>query len=103
MAFPLVLSLGWKNSPPVFSTATETIADLANQRIHSPLEPEAHQLDDEAEAAPLPEVKNGPAMSSSSNNNPIPIARDPSLPEMHDSLSYIDVHVDDFSGLAQTT
>jgi hypothetical protein len=31
--FPLVLPLGWSNSPPIFSTATETIADLANRRL----------------------------------------------------------------------
>ena len=30
IAMPLVLSMVWKNSPPAFSTATETIADLAN-------------------------------------------------------------------------
>jgi hypothetical protein len=30
IAFPLVLSMGWTNSPPFFSTATETIADIAN-------------------------------------------------------------------------
>jgi hypothetical protein len=27
IAFPLVLPMGWKNSPPIFCTATETIAD----------------------------------------------------------------------------
>ena len=30
VAFPSVLPMGWKNSPPIFSAATETIADLAN-------------------------------------------------------------------------
>ncbi len=33
IAFPLVLPMGWKNSPPIFSTATKTIADLTNIRI----------------------------------------------------------------------
>ncbi len=28
--FPLILPMGWKNSPPIFSTATDTIADIAN-------------------------------------------------------------------------
>ena len=36
VALPLVLPMGWKNSPPTFSTATETIADLANQRLQDP-------------------------------------------------------------------
>ncbi len=30
IAFPLVLPMGWTNSPPIFSTAMETIADIAN-------------------------------------------------------------------------
>ena len=50
VAFPLVLPMGWKNSPPVFSAATETIADLANQRIKKGASPPAHPLDEEAEA-----------------------------------------------------
>ena len=33
VAFPLVLPMGWSNSPPIFSTATETITDLANRRL----------------------------------------------------------------------
>ena len=33
IALPLVLPMGWKNSPPVFCTATETIADLTNNSI----------------------------------------------------------------------
>ena len=52
-AFLLVLPVGWKISPPVFSTATETIADLDDHRIHPPLEPEVHLLDYEANAASL--------------------------------------------------
>ena len=45
VAFPLVLPMGWKNSPPVFSTATETIADLANRHINDPLHsPPQHPL-----------------------------------------------------------
>jgi hypothetical protein len=30
IVFPLVLPMGWKNSPPIFLTATEAIADIAN-------------------------------------------------------------------------
>ena len=33
VAFPLVLPMGWSKSPPIFSTATETIAYLANERL----------------------------------------------------------------------
>ena len=54
VAFPLVLPMGWKNSPPIFSTATETIADLANQRLNAGVIPPPHTLDDAAEAVPSP-------------------------------------------------
>ncbi len=30
IAFPLVLPMGWTNSPLIFSIATKTIADIAN-------------------------------------------------------------------------
>ena len=33
VAFPLVLPMGWTNSPPHFSSFTETITDLANARM----------------------------------------------------------------------
>ena len=35
VALPLVLPMGWKNSPPIFSAATETSADLANQALQN--------------------------------------------------------------------
>ncbi|EJK56345.1 hypothetical protein THAOC_23791 [Thalassiosira oceanica] len=35
ITFPLVLPMGWKNSPPIFSSFTETSADLANARCLS--------------------------------------------------------------------
>ena len=31
IAFPLVLSMGWTDSPPIFPIATETITDLTDQ------------------------------------------------------------------------
>ena len=45
VALPLVLPMGWKNSPPIFSTATETIADIANKNITDSLHtPKSHPL-----------------------------------------------------------
>ena len=54
MAFPLVLPMGWSNSPPAFSTVTETIADLANTRIATQETPPSHHLDELAETIPSP-------------------------------------------------
>ena len=33
IAFSLVFPMGWKNSPPIFFTATENIADLSNKSL----------------------------------------------------------------------
>lgn len=54
IAFPLVLPMGWKNSPPIFCTATETIADLANARLRANVKPAEHPLDELAESIPSP-------------------------------------------------
>jgi hypothetical protein len=35
VGFPLVLPMGWKQSPHLFTAATETFADLANNKLHS--------------------------------------------------------------------
>ena len=46
VALLLVLPVGWKNSPPTFPTATETIANLANQRLsRQEYQPPDHRLD----------------------------------------------------------
>lgn len=50
VAIPLVAPMGWKNIPPGFSTATETVADLTNARLRQPsYSPPPHPLDDLAE------------------------------------------------------
>jgi hypothetical protein len=54
VAFPLVLPMGWSNSPPIFSTATETIADMANERLNSNVDMPPHHLNDLAESIPSP-------------------------------------------------
>ena len=124
VALPLVLPMGWKNSPPIFSTATETIADIANQRLKDPsYKPSAHPLSTLANTiqpstSPLAEHQyqpNQPSPPTSSqliNSSPpttpsptshhlqVPAARDPCLPSstLH---GYVDVFVDDFLVLAQ--
>ena len=36
VAFPLALPMGWVNSPPLFCSATETVADLTNDASYQP-------------------------------------------------------------------
>jgi hypothetical protein len=44
VAIPLVLPMGWVASPPLFCALTETIADLANNRLTSPYGLPLHRL-----------------------------------------------------------
>ena len=115
VAFPLVLPMGWKNSPPIFSAATETAADIANCDIQSPAPVPNHPLgilastmDDPIVPPPRPcptSVPSHPGPSRPaaplSPNLPAPTLRDPSLPSTKELLAYIDVFVDDFIALSQ--
>ena len=51
VAFPLVLPMGWVESPPAFCAATETVADLANGLPASVLLPN-HPLEEVASTPP---------------------------------------------------
>ena len=90
VALPLVLPMGWKNSPPFFSAATETAADLANTNYRNKLKPLPHPL--EHHAAKLDE----PAPRST-NLIPLPpdqitaaTSRPSSAPHCHTSASFTD-------------
>jgi hypothetical protein len=103
VALPLVLPMGWKNSPPIFSTVTETIADIANTRLQdNSYQPPPHELDILAESVtpdkppPLLPREKVPGVAVS-----IPSHRDPSLPYTAKPLQYTDIFVDDFIPLAQ--
>ena len=45
VTLPLVLPMGWANSPPIFCAATKNAADLANNAITSSLVLPEHPLD----------------------------------------------------------
>ena len=107
VAFPLVLPMGWTHSPPFFSAATETAADIANTHLQSGQPSTPHPLDElastlSAGASPLlppPASDQSPTFQQYCQS--LPRHRDPSLPTRLDFLRYIDVFVDDFIGLAQ--
>ena len=54
VAIPLTLPMGWKNSPPLFCTATETLADLVNEALRTHEPSKQHLLDNGAEAIEPP-------------------------------------------------
>ena len=96
VAFPLVLPMGWKNSPPAFCVATETAADLTNTALASPAVPLAHPLNHHAAA-----LDDAHTISSPTASTPPASQRDPCLPFPRQPLSYVDVFMDDFIALAQ--
>ena len=122
VAIPLVLPMGWKNSPPAFSTATETVADLANRRLRDPsYSPPRHALDDmaltmdddiTATTATMTDSNTDDDSHSSaesaasaavqpSTSVAVPAKRDPCLPTTGPPVQYVDIFVDDFVGLGQ--
>jgi hypothetical protein len=102
IAFPLVLPMGWTNSPPIFLTATETIADIANARLSLGWLPLSHPLDDLAASVSAPPHEAYWGSKSTLPPEPYP-ARDPSLPMVGAPATYVDVFVDDFVGFGSET
>jgi hypothetical protein len=51
VAIPLALPMGWVESPPAFCAVTETIADMANARMHLKYAP-PHRLEADADTKP---------------------------------------------------
>ena len=131
VAFPLVLPMGWKNSPPVFSAATETAADIANENLRNNVPAAHHSLDilaatmdvtahgtasnpagspnDDPTVGTAPGTASNPARSPNNaptvgtalKTTPTSIARDPFLPSGSSPVAYVDVFVDDFIGICQ--
>ena len=96
VVLPLVLPMGWENSPLIFSTATETIADLANDAIHH-----AHQQNTTISHPLDTLVSLQDETRPSQQQQDIHIPRDPSLTSGKKPATNVDVFVDDFIGLAQ--
>lgn len=96
VAFPMVLPMGWVNSPPYFSAATETAADLMNRRLQKNPEEPPHRLEHLAihdEEAPAP---------TTSTDVTLPVPTDPiHRPHYKRPLKYADIYVDDFIAAVQ--
>jgi hypothetical protein len=96
---PLVLPMGWMQSPPLFTAATETVADLANQELLASAPAGPHRLDTVSESqGAVPDLASlAPAVSPTL---PVP---DKALPRGHLSppVKSWEVYVDDFIGMVQ--
>ena len=91
IAVPTRLPMGWTESPPVFSSVTETIADVINERLES------------SSKMPSPHPFERLASTSIPVANPMSTDAFP-LQEagpLRPPLAYVDVYVDDFIKLVQ--
>ena len=95
VVIPLTLPMGWKNLPPIFCTAAETLADIANEALSYNTPTLLNSLDEMAEAIvreylPTPQ----PELSE--------LTREPYLRWTNANTStYVDAFVDNFLGLPQ--
>ena len=97
--------MGRTDSPPISSTATETIADIANYCLTMSHPDQSHSLDDLAHKIIPTSVINQRKRDPTSFALSAPTLRDPSLPNTSELLTYVDVFVDvfvdDFLALVQ--
>ena len=88
VAFPLALPMGWVNSPPLFCTATETVADLVNDGDYRP-----------------PDVGKTNPQEVPAETNSRYVARPPYQARSYRRapVRFTDVYMDDFIQVAQGT
>jgi hypothetical protein len=129
VGFPLALPMGWTESPKVFTAVTETVADLANSKLHQAVPFGPHRLEVISETpvpadalqSPSPEVPQAlqsprpavpadamqsptPAGTAGTTNTVSPLPRGPrprTATHYKRPIALWDVYVDDFLGLVQ--
>ena len=98
VAFPLILPMGWIDSPQYLCAVTETIADTANDRLRSGLlSAIQHRLDDLADSKPDP-IRRSDVVATKTGIQP-PVVQSHG-PRQH-PLNTVDVYMDDFILLSQ--
>ena len=87
VALPMVLPMGWTESPPAFCAGTETAADLSNQKLLEQEQVQPHRLEELADTPPDGET--APTTCTTFHGPMSPRAFDDTPTE------YVDVYVDD--------
>jgi hypothetical protein len=95
IAFPMILPMGWVDSPNYLCAITETIADLANARLATNnLSPPTHRLNETART--LPESRPPPPTTFLGLPSPTTRSLGPVKP-----LNFTDVYMDDLIAASQ--
>jgi hypothetical protein len=100
-AFPLSLPMGWTESPPYFSAATETVADVANERLFRWRNPPKHHLENHTDTPPASSPAAQVTIAVAASAIHLPATLDPNIAHRQQILASIDIFVDDFIGVAQ--
>jgi hypothetical protein len=98
IALPLVLPMGWTESPPWFCAATESATDVANHRLEQGWVTPPHRLDAIAATPPAAPVATPPVTVTHTTAQPSQI---PPRKFRDQPLENYDIFVDDFIGAAQ--
>jgi hypothetical protein len=99
IALPLVLPMGWTESPPYFTVATETVADLANQCLRNYWHPPPHRLEQQAHCRPtVPLLPSGASPTAIAVNLPMIL---PNRYHLSKPVANVDVFVDNFIAMCQ--
>jgi hypothetical protein len=102
VAFPLALPMGWVESPPYFTAATETACDLTNQTIAQDWGmPPPHRLEHLAHTPP-DDAHSSPAAPGGPPIVPVGVANVGRTMQRRTPVIAADVYVDDFILMAQT-
>ena len=108
LALPLVLPMGWTESPPYFCTATETVADITNKRLMNRWEAPHHRLEEMASTNPQPDADlTGSELTGDEEADACPAAvqqptrRPYNRRTRRRPLRKVDVFVDDFIAMGQ--
>ena len=96
VALPLALPMGWVESPPYFTSVTETACDLMNAALRQGDDPPPHHLESLAATPPLRTTP--PTGDRAPHRRAYTGPTTPRSPP----LAYGDVYVDDFILVAQT-
>ena len=99
VAFPLILPMGWVESPPYFCAVSETITDLTNQALRTrPLQYRPHRLEPAANSHP-PRQRLGPRDTQQDLSTKV--GRERPTGRRLPPLAYADVYMDDELAVAQ--
>ena len=102
VAIPCALPMGWTESPPGFSAATETVCDLANQDLREGVTHGPHKLENLTRTLPPPEDPWTWPRTNQAKWTWVEVPPEDLLPVGEgDPVEDWDVYVDDFMGQAQ--